>query len=80
MQILLDVERYDRLEQEARDTGRSVASIVREAIDLRFETGHATRAEAGRRLIAEFASETSDEPDWSGTKADLNRDLDAKLP
>ncbi len=38
-QILLDEERHGRLEQEARRQGRSVASLIREAIDLRLELG-----------------------------------------
>ena len=80
MQILLDTERYDRLEREARESGRSVASIVREAIDLRFASGHTTRAEAGRRLVAEFSDHAAAEPDWKEAKAALERDLDTKLP
>lgn len=80
MQILLDAERYSRLEQEARESGRSVAAIVREAIDLRFATGQTRRAEAGHRLISEFADDGAKEPDWSATKTNLERDLVAKLP
>lgn len=79
MQILLDDERYNRLEREARESGRSVASLVREAIDLRFASAHARRAEAGRRLMAEFTDRDVDEPDWSATKAAFDNDLDARL-
>lgn len=80
MQILLDEERYRRLEREAQESGRSVAALVREAIDLRFESGHAKRAEAGRRVIAEFSDEQYEEPDWDESKQALERDLDRKLP
>jgi hypothetical protein len=38
-QLLLDEERHRRLEQEARRQGRSVASLIREAIDMRLELG-----------------------------------------
>lgn len=80
MQILLDAERYDLLDQEARETGRSVAAIVREAIDLRFATGHTKRAEAGRRLIADFTDDGANEPDWHDSKIALAEELDSKLP
>lgn len=80
MQILLDDERYRRLEREAQESGRSVAALVREAIDLRFESGHAKRAEAARRVIAEFSDETFTEPDWRETKQAFDRELDRKLP
>lgn len=80
MQILLDEERYARLDREARESGRSVASIVREAIDMRFASGHARRGEAGRRLMAEFRDGAGDEPDWSQAKADLEHELDRTAP
>lgn len=38
-QLLLDEERHHCLEQEARRQGRSVASLIREAIDMRLELG-----------------------------------------
>jgi predicted DNA-binding protein len=38
-QLLLDEERHRRLEQEARRQGRSVASLIREAIDMRLGLG-----------------------------------------
>ena len=80
LQILLDQERYDRLDREARESGRSVASLVREAIDLRNASAHTRRAEAGRRLLTEFTDRDLDEPDWAATKADLGRELDSRLP
>lgn len=79
LQILLDDERYHRLEREAQQSGRSIAAIVREAIDLRFSTVPAARVEAGHRVMAEFSDRVGHEPDWSETKAILERDLDAKL-
>jgi len=76
MQILIDDERYNQLEREARDSGRSVAAIVREAIDLRFSTGQSQRADAGRRLMAEYSDREGREPDWASSKAALEDDLD----
>lgn len=80
MQILLDDERYQRLEREAAASGRSVASLVRDAIDARFSVDMARRAAAGRRLVAEFSAGAGQEPDWSTSKEALLADLDAKLP
>lgn len=36
LQLLLDAERYARLAGEAERSGRSVAAVIREAIDFRF--------------------------------------------
>jgi len=38
VQVLLRPEQRRRLEEEARRQGRSVASLVREAVDARFGT------------------------------------------
>ena len=73
-QILLDEERHRRLEQEASQTGRSVASIIREAIDLHLgETAREQRRlEAGRRLLGAPAPDGPErEPDWEDVKDDL---------
>lgn len=77
-QLLLDDERHARLEDEARRTGRSVASLVREAIDLRFgaEDGAARRQAAATALLA--APRPSDpEPDWADVEREL---LDTTAP
>lgn len=49
MQVLLDHDRYGRLEEEARRRGQSVGATVRDAIDLLLE------ADPGRRLLARRA-------------------------
>jgi hypothetical protein len=77
-QLLLDDERHRLLEQEARRTGRSVASLVREAIDARYESA---RRVAGRRRAAAAllnAPRPADpEPDWSEVEREL---LDSTAP
>ncbi|MBS43345.1 MAG: hypothetical protein CMH83_09335 [Nocardioides sp.] len=52
LQLLLDQARYDRVEAEARASGRSVAAVIREAIDSRFPVGHDQRAAAMERFLA----------------------------
>ncbi|MCA0437195.1 MAG: hypothetical protein M9891_00545 [Austwickia sp.] len=81
LQILLDGARYERLAREAEATGHSVAAIVREAIDLRLPPDLDKRAEAGRRLL-ELADRTGQrpEPDWAEIKADIEADIEARLP
>ncbi|GMA33160.1 hypothetical protein [Litorihabitans aurantiacus] len=72
LQVLLDDERFRRLESESAATGRSVGSIVRSAIDLHFATngGGDARAAAARRLLeATAAPEAGTEPDWAESKA-----------
>jgi hypothetical protein len=72
-QILLDDERYQRLERQAAESGRSVASIIREAIDdkLADEPSAARRREAGRALLEAPIPPYDREPDWSTVKDDL---------
>lgn len=71
-QLLLDDERHRLLEEEARRTGRSVASLVREAIDTRYELA---QQGAGRRQAAAAlldASRPADpEPDWAEVEREL---------
>ncbi len=56
MQILLSPAQRRLLEEEARASGASVASLVREAIDARFaRPSAAARLEAAERLVAHEA-------------------------
>jgi Ribbon-helix-helix protein, copG family len=77
-QLLLDDERHGRLEEEARRTGRSVASLIREAIDARYELEAQT---AGRRLAAAALlgapRPAGVEPDWAEVEREL---LDSAAP
>jgi mRNA-degrading endonuclease toxin of MazEF toxin-antitoxin module len=52
LQLLLDQERYSRVAREASRSGRSVAAVIREAIDLRFaESTDSARARAAEALL-----------------------------
>ncbi len=79
LQLLLDKDRYERVEAEARSSGRSVAAVIREAIDLRFDDGAESRAAAARRLLELTAEVDGIEPDWAETKAAIEDDIDLKL-
>ena len=59
LQLLLDADRYDRVAAEAARSGRSVAAVIREAIDLRFPDDEGpTSAAAAQALLV-----LTDEPD-----------------
>ncbi len=51
VQILLDEDRYARLERLARRRGASVAALIREAVDTAFPPEDARRAAAARSLL-----------------------------
>lgn len=82
LQLLLDQARYARVEAEARASGRSVAAVIREAIDYRFDVDAeaARRVEAARRFL-ELAQGTHGEPpvDWAATKRAMDDELAGKL-
>lgn len=83
LQLLLDQERYAKVEAEARASGRSVAAVIREAIDLRFDShGEAARRTASARQLLELARLTDNERptgDWAETKRAMDDELDARL-
>ncbi len=56
MQILLTPEQRQRLEEESQRQGRSVASLVREAIDARFGTISREARLAAAKAIAAMAA------------------------
>ncbi|MGH8874774.1 MAG: ribbon-helix-helix protein, CopG family [Acidimicrobiia bacterium] len=52
LQILLDQDRYDRVTAEARERGVSVATVIRQAIDVALFSTAADRREAARRILS----------------------------
>ncbi|MGH3669859.1 MAG: ribbon-helix-helix protein, CopG family [Pseudonocardiaceae bacterium] len=70
LQILLDEDRYARLERLARRRGASVATIVREAIDAAFPADGPDRAEAARRVLDADPIPVSD---WPLIKDEIDR-------
>ncbi len=51
LQILLDAARYDRVAAEAERSGRSVASVIRQAIDVCYPAGDEERLHVARELL-----------------------------
>lgn len=67
-QLLLDEERYARLERRAAASDRSVAALIRDAIDLTYPERTLSREEA-------FEDFLSGPPADHGSAADLKRDI-----
>jgi hypothetical protein len=67
-QILLDDERYHRLEAQAQQTGASVGALIREAIDVAFPGVQTDRERAGQTLLD---AEPMPVGDWADLKEDL---------
>jgi hypothetical protein len=52
LQILIDEQRYRRLATRARETNRSVASLIREAVDRAYPDNSGARRKAAERILA----------------------------
>jgi len=50
LQVLIDSDQRQRLERRARDRGASVATLVREAIDLAYPADTDRRRRAAERI------------------------------
>lgn len=70
LQVLLDDERLARLVKEAERRGSSVATLVREAIDVVFPADGLSRMEAGRVLLD---AEPIAVGDWSELKDEIEQ-------
>ncbi|WP_341729835.1 hypothetical protein [Brooklawnia sp.] len=82
LQILLDEQRYQRIAAEADRRGGSVASVVRDAIDLAFPPNQDLRAIAVRKLLAhDPSSEVPDLDDraWGKTREAMEDELIARF-
>lgn len=51
LQLLLDQERYERVAAEAKESGRSVNAVIREAIDAHYPPGAEARSVAWQRFF-----------------------------
>lgn len=69
LQVLIDTEQRERLEREAAERGTSVASLVREAIDLTFPSSMTRRRAAATAILA---AQPMDVPDPGELRAELD--------
>lgn len=69
LQVLIHRDQRERLELESRRRGASVGRLVREAIDLAFPAGSASRQHAASRLLD---AEPMPVPDVDGLRRELD--------
>lgn len=74
LQILMDERRYELLERESHRTGRSVADLIRESVDVVYGVDRAERRAALDNLLAE---EPMPVEDWDVMKQDMLDSLSA---
>jgi len=74
LQILIDEPRYEALERESRRTGRSVADLIRESVDVVYGLDRAERRAALDSLLAEKPMPVED---WDVMKQDMLDSLSA---
>lgn len=81
LQLLLDAARYERVAAEAERSGRSVAAVIREAIDVSFPVGDELRVQVAGALLASTAH-PKEEPGLGPAelKSALEQDLADRLP
>ncbi len=75
LQLLLDQARYDKVADEAEKSGRSVAAVIREAIDRRFPDGDADRQRALRQLL-DYPPDEGPAETWAEIKESLEGELE----
>ena len=68
LQILMDDDRYALLERESAASGRSVAELIREAVDHRYRADPDARRDAYQRILA---AEPMPVDDWDVMKSEL---------
>jgi hypothetical protein len=76
LQLLLDQERYDRVAAEAKESGRSVNAVIREAIDAHYPPGADARSAAWERFLDRTATP---EPGPAETLEEIKASLDERF-
>lgn len=62
LQLLLDARRYELVSKEAQRSGRSVAAVIREAIDLRFTQDDTERRMRAARALLDMTATPESTP------------------
>lgn len=76
LQILIDQHRFSLIEREAKQSGQSIAAVIRTAIDEHFDDEDTRRRDAARRFL-ELTQDPPEgvEDDWETIKAAIEEDL-----
>lgn len=78
LQVLIDDDRYERLQREAAEAGAPIGELVRRAIDREYPGRAGDRAAAADYLLG-LPIDAGPEPDWEDQKAQLLGELDRRL-
>ena len=75
LQVLLDQERYRRVEEEAQRSSRSVSAVIRGAIDVAYPPEDEGR-KAALQMFVDLGSAASEGPEeeWASIKDSFERD------
>lgn len=79
LQLLLDQARYERVSTEAAASGRSVAAVIREAIDVAYPPGDDERSRAMAEFLALTAEPSGPAEDWPTIKREIEDAQEAEL-
>lgn len=74
LQVLVDEERFQRLERRSKDTGASIGTLVRRALDEAYPGVPRDRRAAGERLLAAKPMRVED---WDVMKAQMLDEMSA---
>lgn len=81
LQLLLDEARYERVSAEAARSGRSVAAVIREAIDVSYPVGDDLRIRVAGELLSLTAKPGAGPAEGPAElKAALEQHLSDRLP
>lgn len=75
LQVLVDAARYERLERTAQSRGTSVATLVREAIDIAYPVDGGA-AEAAAWFLSRPPLDLGD---WDDAKREIERGMERGL-
>lgn len=78
LQLLLDQHRYDLVAAQAEKTGQSVAAVIRDAIDARFDRTAADlqRQEAVKHMLEASRRDPGPAEEWEDIKASIEASYD----
>lgn len=71
LQVLIDLDRLERLRRESELSGAPIGAIVREAIDHRLGGGDDASRRAALRALLDEPAPAEPEPDWDALKPDM---------
>lgn len=75
LQLLIDEARFSQLEANARETGRSVSAVIRNAIDVYLQDGRPQMRAAVEGLLSASEAPESGSFEWSDEKAAIEASL-----